>query len=312
METIRIPNDATYSPVSLTDLALIAPLISRVALGASVPGLVLQTVALSAYAGSALQDFIARFGVRPIDFMREYGSDVRHMEVMPEAVRQAELTVLAERLNDGWTSQRPTLEELAVIVDRHLTNYIAGVTGQRVETSTEVRTFSFVQFLFPFALGAADILSGDIAIFHDTGVFQPHVLAHEFSHRKGYWRELDAQALAYLALTTSDDAVMVQSALCERLYRNLRALTGEDEQKYDAAVKGLQLRSELVPHFLELRPAISGGPVADAMRTIYDMRMRLTGQNGISDYDVGFTNFLYTFETSTRANQKPPARGGVH
>ena len=34
------------------------------------------------------------------------------------------------------------------------------------------------------------------------------------------------------------------------------------------------------------------------MRSLVDMRMRLTGQNGVSDYDLGFTNFLYTFETS--------------
>jgi hypothetical protein len=42
------------------------------------------------------------------------------------------------------------------------------------------------------------------------------------------------------------------------------------------------------------------------MRHVYDARMRLTGQNGISDYDLGFTNFLYTFETSRTARQRPP------
>jgi hypothetical protein len=35
--------------------------------------------------------------------------------------------------------------------------------------------------------------------------------------------------------------------------------------------------------------------------------MRMTGQAGISDYDLGFTNFLYTFEISTTARQTPPA-----
>jgi hypothetical protein len=34
--------------------------------------------------------------------------------------------------------------------------------------------------------------------------------------------------------------------------------------------------------------------------------MRMTGQAGVSDYDVGFTNFLYTFETSSTARQTPP------
>ena len=41
-------------------------------------------------------------------------------------------------------------------------------------------------------------------------------------------------------------------------------------------------------------------------RGLYDRRMRLTRQNGISDYDLGFTNFLYTFETSATARQTPP------
>ncbi|HWP72888.1 MAG TPA: hypothetical protein VNU03_00180 [Methylomirabilota bacterium] len=42
------------------------------------------------------------------------------------------------------------------------------------------------------------------------------------------------------------------------------------------------------------------------MRRLYHLRMRATGQTGISDYDLGFTNFLYTFETSTTARQTPP------
>jgi hypothetical protein len=43
------------------------------------------------------------------------------------------------------------------------------------------------------------------------------------------------------------------------------------------------------------------------MRRVYEARMRATGQNGLSDYDLGFTNFLYTFETSRIARQAPPA-----
>jgi hypothetical protein len=48
------------------------------------------------------------------------------------------------------------------------------------------------------------------------------------------------------------------------------------------------------------------------MRRLYDERMRLTGQNGISDYDLGFTNFLYTFETSATARQTPAPAGALH
>jgi hypothetical protein len=41
------------------------------------------------------------------------------------------------------------------------------------------------------------------------------------------------------------------------------------------------------------------------------MIARLTGQNGLSDYDVGFTNFLYTFEVSPGTRQSPPAAGAL-
>lgn len=314
IETIRIPNDATYSPIALSDIATAAPLLSRLVLGATLPGLALQAAALTVYAGSALQDWIQRLGVRPIDFMAEFGADLHHFDTMPVAVREAEVATLAERLNDGYTDQRPELAELAVLVDKHLTEYIAGITQQRVETSKEIRTFSLAGLLMPFALGASDILSGDVSLFVDSGCLQAHVVAHEFCHRKGYWRELDAQALAYLALTSSNDGALVQSALCERLHRDLRVLVGNREEEWDDRVRKLRLRPELERQLLMMRPspAARGGVVGEMMREAYDVRMQLTGQNGVSDYDFGFTNFLYTFETSSTARQRPPKAGAVH
>jgi len=312
VETIRIPNEATYSPISLTDIALAGPLLSKVLLGATLPGMVLQTAALTIYAGSALQDWVERLGVRKIDFHREFGVDPRRPPAMSDAERRREVDVLAERLNGGFIAGIPRLRSLAPRVDEHLTGYIADITGQRVETSVEVREMSLAGLIFPFALGAADILSGDISIFHDTGAFQPHVLAHEFCHRKGYWRELDAQVLAYLAMTDSDDDVLVQAGLCERLYRNLSVLTGQDRVAFEHEVERLDLGPELEDTLLRLRPDPgSFGPIGDAMRNLYDARMRITGQNGLSDYDVGFTDFLHAFETSTSAKRPPPARGSL-
>jgi hypothetical protein len=312
LETIRIPNEATYSPIPLTDLALGAPLLSRILLGATLPGLALQTAALTIYAGSAFQDWVERLGVRRIDFGREFGADHRKPPAMPPDERQRETALLAERINDGYTKEVPRLRELAPLVDRHLIDYIAGITDQRVITSTEVREFSLAKFIFPFALGAADILSGDISIFHDTGVFQTHVLAHEFCHRKGYWRELDAQVLAYLAMTASGDDALVQGALCERLYRDVHVMTGEDRAAFEREIGRLRLRPEIEDTFLRLRPDPGAmGPFADAMRTLYDARMRVTGQNGLSDYDQGFTDFLYGFERSETARQRPPLRGAL-
>ena len=87
METIRIPNSATYSPVSLTDLMFAAPLASRLLMGATLPGRLVQAAAAGAYAGSVLSDWASRRGVRKIDFLETFGSDVKHMDEMPEARR---------------------------------------------------------------------------------------------------------------------------------------------------------------------------------------------------------------------------------
>jgi len=313
LEEVRIPNRATYSPVSLTDVIVAAPLVSRLLLGATLPGRVLQLAALGAYAGSVMKDWARRQSVRKIDFLREFGADVYRFEPMPEDARRQEVRILVERLNDGYVPGRIRRRELARLVDWHLTDYIAGITGQRVRTSTQVRGFMLAQLFFPFAVGACDVLSGDIALFRDTGVFEPHVIAHEFCHRKGYLKELEAQALAYLALAASGEPLLVQSALCERLHRDLRVLAGDDARRFQVLVERSGLRRELARAFLAFRPEPGTllGPVASFMRSAYDARMRLTGQNGLSDYDFGFTSFLYTFERSTTARQAPPPAGTV-
>jgi hypothetical protein len=311
MERIRISNDATYSPLPLLDVALVAPLASRLLLGATLPGRIAQTAALGLYAGSAIQDWIARRDVRKIDFLEAFGADVDRLTPMPTEVREAEVRTLVGEVNDGWTAERIPRRQAAVEIDRHLTDYIASITGQRVETSTEVRSFTVAKLIFPFALGSCDMLSGDVAIFRDTGIFEPHVIAHEFCHRKGYYKELEAQALAYLSLVGSGNPVLVQSARCERLHRHLKVLAGDSPEGFHQRVEQTGLREELLVQFRALRPLT--GPVArqveKTMRALYDERMKLTGQNGISDYDLGFTNFLYTTETGGKGRQ--PAGAGV-
>jgi chromatin segregation and condensation protein Rec8/ScpA/Scc1 (kleisin family) len=314
MDDVRIPNSATYTPVALMDIAMLAPIASRLLLNATLPGRVLQAVALGAYVGSAARDWFERLGVRRIEFLQEFGADVKHLRAMPREARELEVRILVERANDVYIERRIPRAELAVEVDRHLTNYIASVTGQRVETSTEIRSYSIVQVVLPFALGACDILSGDVAILKDTGVFEPHVITHEFAHRKGYWKELDAQALSYLALTSSGEPVLLQSALCERLLRQLVVLADAEPDRYREAVEASNLRPELRREFLAMRPVLGKleGSLERALKTIYDERMKITGQNGLADYDEGFTNFLYSFETNEGARRRPPRAGIVH
>lgn len=311
---IRISNRATYWPVAPLDVVVGATVVGRVLLRASPIGALVQGAAIGVYAGHALHDWRARRGIRRIAFREEFGADFGHLVPMPRETREAEVRALAERLDAEPLAERLPRRELAVLADRQLTGFIAGITGQHVRSSARVRSFALVGLAFPFALGACDILSGDVAIFRDTAFLEPHVIAHEFAHRKGYWKELHAQVLAYLALAAAEEPLLRQAALLERLHRNLRVLAGDNVGAFDRLVAAVPLRPELRATLLGLHPPLPRvqRQVEGGLRQLYDLRMRATGQNGLSDYDLGFTDFLYTFETSRAARQRPPARGAIH
>ena len=254
IDRVEIPNQATYAPLPLADVFMLAPLASRLLFRATLPGRIVQALALGAYAGSALSDWLARKDARPIDFEETFGQDPSNLEAMSEEERQEEVKDLVAVLNRDYQPLELSREELAKVVNEQLTAYIASITGQRVETSDEVRSVALAKILFPFALGACDILSGDVTIFRDSGIFEPHIIAHEFCHRKGYLKELQAQAIAYLALSTSDDPVLVQAARSERLHRNLRVLADGDLEDYHRLVDESRLREELAKDFHAIRP----------------------------------------------------------
>ncbi|MEZ4415855.1 MAG: hypothetical protein R3E10_08865 [Gemmatimonadota bacterium] len=303
MERIEIPNFATYSPVSLTDLMVGGPVAARLLLGVTPVGRAIQTAAFLSYAGSALLDWAARLGVRKVEFEREFGADVHRLVPMPREAREAEIARLVEALNEEYTAESPPRQELALRANARLTDYLATLTGQVVETSAEVRGMTLAGFLLPFAHGACDIVSGDIAIFRDTGVFEAHILAHELVHRRGYFKELHAQVLSHLALSTSGDPVLVQSTRAERLNRHLQTLSDEDPTRHRELAERAGLRPELAEAFLPAVPKSPPHPISDGLRQLYDARMRLTGQNGLTDYWQGFTDFLWTFQTAGEARQ---------
>lgn len=302
MQQIIIPGKATYAPVALTDVMVGAPFASRLLLGASVPGQIVAAASLGYYAGSAARDQWARRSVRPIDFQAAFGADVFSLEPMPLEARRWEVKLLGHALNAGYVATKPPRRVLARTVDRHLTAYIASITGQELITSTEVRSFNLSRLLMPSALGTCDAISGDVAIFQDLGVLEPHVIAHEFCHRKGYLKELHAQALSYLALRGSGDPLLVQAARIERLHRQLRVIQRmEPARPAEHLVHDAMLRPELERYVLQIVPEADQAKGVSAR--LYDLRMRMTGQNGVTDYDEGFTNFLWTFSRSADATQ---------
>lgn len=298
MDRLRIPNIATYLPIAPSDLLLTAPIAARLLFGLSPAGRVVQAAALSVYAGSALVDWAIRADARRVDFEDAFGFDPLSPPPASEEERRQDVERLVERLNANYVPMQTPRKELAEQVDLHLTDFLAELTGQRLETSARVRDFMLAQIVFPFALGAADPLTGDVAIFRSTGVFEPHVIAHEFCHRKGYMKEAEAQILGYLALVDSGEPVLEQSAHCERLDRQLWVLAERDAAAYNDLLDELGLRDELKDAFAVRHPAEGpvGGVVGPMMKNAYNARMKLTGQNGLSDYDEGFTNFLLATE----------------
>lgn len=303
MERLRIPNLATYLPVAPSDLLLAAPVAARILFGLSPAGRAVQAAALSVYAGSALIDWAVRADARRVDFEDAFGFDPLSPPPALEEERRRDVESLVERLNANYVPMNTPRKELAKQVDLCLTDYLAELTGQRLETSAQVREFMLAQIVFPFALGAADPLTGDVAIFRSTGIFEPHVIAHEFCHRKGYMKEVEAQVLGYLALVRSGEPVLEQSAHCERLDRQLWVLAEREAAAYNSLLADLGLREELKDAFAVRHPAEGpvSGVVGPMMKNAYNARMKLTGQNGLSDYDEGFTNFLLATERTAAA-----------
>lgn len=298
MDRLRIPNLATYLPIAPSDLILAAPVAARILFGASPAGRVVQAAALGIYAGSAAIDWAVRADARRVDFGEVYGLDPLAPPAASDEERRADVERLVARLNEDYVPMRTPRTELAEQVDARLTDFLAELTGQRLETSAQVREFMLAQIVFPFALGAADPLTGDVAIFRSTGVFEPHVIAHEFCHRKGYLKEVEAQILGYLALAEADEPVLAQSAHCERLERLLWVIAERDAAAYGDLLTDIGLREELREAFELRHPVSDAGPgfLGPMMKSAYDARMRLTGQNGLSDYDEGFTNFLLALD----------------
>lgn len=303
MERLRIPNLATYLPIAPSDLVLTAPLAARILFGATPAGRAFQAAAFGIYAGSAALDWAARADAKRIDFKGVYGVDPLRPPAASDARRRADVERLVEVLNETYRPMRIPRRELAAEVDRHLTEFIAEITGQRLETSAQVRQFMLAQIVFPFALGAADPLTGDVAIFRSVGVFEPHVIAHEFAHRKGYLKEVEAQIIAYLALAGSGDPILEQSAFCERLERQLWVLADRDANRYNELLARTGLLPELRVGFEARHPTEQSYArlVSPLMKGVYDARMKLTGQNGLEDYDEGFTNFLLAIERRAAA-----------
>jgi len=298
--TITVPNLVTYLPFSMIDGVVVSAILGTVATISSshsaVEGCEGGIAAFAgAYALSSGIDLVQKSRTRRINFQEAYGYGVKNLPSMPLEERIKEARTLAEKLNDEFATADLPDGYLGSLVEEELSRYIEQRTGQKVKNSFLFRTSGVMRSLFPFAKGAADPISGEIALFEEMGVFRPHVIAHEFAHRKGYLKELEAQVLSYLALSESNSSYLRQSVNCERLSSQFSVIAEDIGRTRTEVVEESGLRPELQQDFVERKK--SGGlyerAISAVMLPLYNLRMKATGQNGLSDYDRGFTNFLY-------------------
>ncbi len=238
------------------------------------------------------------FSKNKINFLETFGADVKHHKEVPLEKRISEIDELTEKVNDEYIPQEHERKYLAQEVNRKLTAFIAEKSGVEVHSSDNVRNFGIAKLIFPFAKGYYNFLDGEIGLFGNLGVFEPHRMAHEFAHRKGYLIELEAQVLAYLSLINSYDKELMQSAYCERLFSDMDVVADFNDDKFKETIETSALRGELKQDFQKRigKEGLYEKVVSFIMMPIYNLRMKLTGQNGVEDYSLGFTNFLYTIE----------------
>ncbi len=237
-----------------------------------------------------------------INFEGAFGVDPKSVPQMPLEERLRETTELNERLNDEYVPLEYDVKTLARIINPLIMEFMAKYTGQRIHTSDKVRTDGILARVMPYAGGLCILVGKDITINTDKGIFNAHATAHELVHRYGYGNELEAQVLAYLTLSQSDDASLRQSAHAERLHRQIRTLKKVPEHKEFAERTYEEIRPELKEDFDKLfnpKPTISQALLVLASLPVILPAFWLGSKirkETPANYTENFTDYLYAME----------------
>ena len=254
---IDMPNLFLESPLSMIDISF-SGMIAGIALSAcnqfelATASYAIGILPIVMRSASTLLDMHASKDVVLIDLKSDYGVDVNNLRLMPREERLKEARTLTKLLNDSYTAKKYCMKELRKKTNSALTEYISSVTGQIVNTKDGIQKTMSLGIFHPFARGGNLPIGSEVYFGKDHGIFNPFTLAHEFVHRRDYTAEYECQIIAYKALVSSEDPVLVQSAYSERLLRQLQILKyhENDESEFNEVYD--VLRPEIKKDFEEL------------------------------------------------------------
>ncbi|MBU4501576.1 MAG: DUF3810 family protein [Nanoarchaeota archaeon] len=287
-KTYKVPNLATYSPVSTSDI-IIGGLGVNLACFAASFGLDIVPVetiikhdwlynvysainyhipyytatvmnyTMLGMLGSAGLDFLCRPRIsRKKDVSEKLDAPRGNTDIM---TRLHKIDDICYAINYDYTEKEYTMQEEAKIASDTLDEIIYKIEGVRQKTSSKVRNSKVMKYIFPHALGGCNLLSREIDFFGQMPYMSFSISAHELAHRKSYFKENDAEVLAHLAGFMTRDPVFIQSARYSRLRRECQTIF-EKYDKHNSDIPAKKLEKDYIDFVKVLK-------IPDKMKELY-------------------------------------------
>ncbi|MCM2325162.1 MAG: DUF3810 family protein [Candidatus Woesearchaeota archaeon] len=208
---------------------------------------------------------------------------------------RSDVKKLIRAINEEYSETDLSLDELNDQVGDAIERYLFKRTGEKIGFSHKIKQGNQIFYDYLGIIGLTNIIDRDITLFKVNKHFSPFVSAHEFCHRIGYFRELDANAIAYQALIESGNPVLRQSARLMRLDYTLDLLLHDSKDSKIDTARRFGLKKELCPD-MEFYDDNRTGLAKLGYKSFisaYGLMMKLTKQNGIGGYSLGFINYLH-------------------
>lgn len=137
---------------------------------------------------------------------------------------------------------------------------------------------------------------------------QPAVLCHELSHLKGFMREDEANYIAYLACTGSEDPTLQYSGLLLAYTHSINALYKADYERFVAVREKLCEQAERDYAYHRLYWEQYEGPVSRVSDKVNDTYLRANAQEEGSKSYGRMVDLLLGEYRQRRAGESPAAR----